>query len=173
MNKFDKNNDTRLAEYLNVQPKTIYDTKLKKPEIYNNLKDGWEIKCLIPTFKVDTSFSELLPAHITHERYELFWLSANKRSSSVLNAILKAKAEDYNPKLFNPNNDSRLSLYIECDKKTISNTKSKNPEIYKVLKKGWSVKCANPASSVDMSMVDMFEGVNPRWYELLMLGYGK
>lgn len=74
-NKFDPNNDTRLAEYLEVEPKTIYDTKLKKPKVYNALKKGWAIKCLTPDVKVDTGFSHLLGKHLTEKRYELFWLS--------------------------------------------------------------------------------------------------
>ena len=74
-NKYDPNNDTRLAEYLECEPKTIYETKLKKPKIYKALKKGWTIKCENPTVKVDTGFSSLLGKYLAEKRYELFWLS--------------------------------------------------------------------------------------------------
>lgn len=75
-----------------------------------------------------------------------------------------------NPKIFKPNNDTRMSLYIGCDKKTIYNMKSGRPEVYKALKKGWIIKCANHDLTVDDRMVELLE-IEPRWYELLMLGY--
>lgn len=171
-NKFESSNDTRLAEFIGCTNKTVYETKLTNPTLYNNLKNGWEIKCLIPDFKVDTKFSELLPIYITEGRYELLWLNANKRTNEVLNAIRKAETSEVNPKMFVASNDTRMSLYIGCDKKTIYNTKSKTPHIYDTLKKGWAVKCDNPLVDVDLTMLDMFgDNMNPKWYELLMLGY--
>ena len=84
--------------------------------------------------------------------------------------LIKCPNGDVNIKMFDPKNDSKLSLYLGVDKQTVYRLKREEPEVYEAIKKGWIIKCKNPEYLVDTEFASVLGRANTnRRYELLWL----